>query len=85
MPEQVDWLGQRTQIDLAKKHGLQQVRLGSAAARQHPAQHAVALGIALLLLLLLLLLPLLGCGFGSVALCSASGGWHQPAPLLRTH
>ena len=27
MPEQVDWLGQRTQIDLAKKHGLQQVRV----------------------------------------------------------
>ena len=26
MPEAVDWLGQRTQIDLAKKHGLQQVR-----------------------------------------------------------
>ncbi|PSC75336.1 Nucleoside-diphosphate-sugar epimerase [Micractinium conductrix] len=37
MPEQVDWEGQRTQIDLAKKHGVKQVVLISSMGTTKPA------------------------------------------------
>lgn len=49
-PEQVDWLGQKKQIDIAKRHGFRQVILVSSRGVTDPNNRLNAIGNGKILL-----------------------------------